>query len=222
MLDDVRTLVRDQIRDNADRVDAEQVDRAIALAVIQLDQDRPCSVVRDVVSAGGYMVPVPTDANNVIGVEYPINRSPPAILTRQDWAIYAAPAGAQVQLAYQTAANSVVRMTLNIPHVLDDSTDTITPAAHEAVASYAAAILLDQMSAATSSDIVPTIAADTVNPGNKPDNFASRARTLRQRYYDLLGIDPKRVKSASTNVRVVVPSSTGGRRLTHNRRRTWL
>jgi hypothetical protein len=222
MLDDVRTLVRDQIRDNADRVDAEQVDRAIALAVTQLDGDRPRKVVRDVTSAGGYLVPVPADALDVVSIEYPIGRNPPAILARPDWSIYVDPTGPQVLVSDRTAANSVVRMTLVVPHALDDATDTITPTAHEAVASYASAILHDQMSAQTSSDNTPTIAADTVNPGNKPDNFASRARTLRQRYYDLLGIDPKRVQSASVNVRVVVPSSIGGRRLTHHRRRPYL
>lgn len=101
------------------------------------------------------------------------------------------------------------------PHCLfaDADTDTLPPDDMEAVASYAAAVLFDQIAAATSGDSSLTIAADAVDHKQKPSEFAKRATTLRQRYHDLLGIDPKRLKGGSTLAQVRLPSSRGGRRL---------
>ena len=95
----------------------------------------------------------------------------------------------------------------------------IPEADREAVASYAAAVLFDQMAATTSGDSNPTIPADAVAHAAKPEAFAKRAERLRQRYYDLLGIDVRRTRPASAMAVQPLSASDGGRRLTHWRRR---
>jgi hypothetical protein len=207
MLDDFRTLVRDMIRDSADRVDAEQVDRALGLAIVQYGKDRPRRVVEDVISPGGKVLDFPAGALRVLDIEYPVAEFPTSRLCSDQWSVYEAPNGRQIVLDVSTLPASYVRLTVNRPHLLTDSDDTIPDVDREAVASYGAAILFDQMSAATSADGNPTISADAVNHQAKPDNFAKRAERLRQRYYDLLGIDPKRVQAASVNVTVPLASS---------------
>ena len=222
MLNDYQVLVNDMIRDGNGRIDAEQLDRAIGLAVIQYGKDRPREVVEDIISPGGKILDVPENAIRVIGIEYPVAEMPTSHLLSDQWGIYKAPNGEKIILDVHTLMASYVRLTMVRDHILTRTDDTIPAVDREAVGSYAAAILFDQMSAATSADGNATIEADAVNHQGKPDNFAKRAATLRQRYYDLLGLDPKRVQGASVNVTVALPSSTGGRRLTHHRRRTWL
>ncbi|TXH32519.1 MAG: hypothetical protein E6Q98_24655 [Rhodospirillaceae bacterium] len=219
MLDDFRTLVNDMIRDNVERVTADQLDRAIGRAVIQYGKDKPRAVVEDIVSPGGKVLDFPDGAIRVIGIEYPVAEMPASRLRSDQWSVYEAPAGKQIVLDIATQAASYVRLTVTRRHLLSDDDDTIPDTDQEAVASYAAAILFDQISADTSGDGSPTIAADAVNHQAKPDNFAKRAERLRQRYYDLLGIDPKRVQAASVNVTVPMASTTGGPRLLHHRRR---
>ena len=222
MLSDYQVLVNDMIRDSADRVDAEQLDRAIGLAVIQYGKDRPREVVEDIVSPGGKILDMPQNAIRVTSIEYPVAEFPISRLHSDQWGIYKAPDGEKIILDVHTLMASYVRLTVVRNHILTETDDTIPSVDREAVGSYAAAILFDQMSADTSTDGNPTIAADTVNHQAKPDSFAKRAERLRTRYYDLLGLDPKRVQGASVNVTMPSRSTTGHRRLTHGRHRWWL
>lgn len=218
MLDDLRALVADLVRDDVERVGSAQGDRAINAAVIQYTKDRPRRSVEDVVSEGGSWLPLPEGALRVVQVETPPDQVPPRILPARAWGHYTAPLGVRILLTQPLAADTAVRLTVTRPHVLTDAEDTLPEEDREAVASYAAAVLLDQIATATSGASTPTIPADTVDHGSKPTNFASRATTLRQHYHDLLGIDPKRQRPASAvATQPLAPSYGGAGRLTHRR-----
>jgi hypothetical protein len=219
MLDDLRRLVGDLVRDDAERVATGQSDRAISLAVVQYDKDRPRRCVEDVVAPGGGSLALPDGARRVVQVEAPAGIIPPCVLPSRAWGHYNAPDGVKLLFPAPLAEGTPVRLTLTRAHDLTASVDTIPEADREAVASYAAAVLFEQIAATTSGVSSPTIPADTVDHGSKPVNFAKRAELLRQRYYDLLGIDVKRQQPASAVATQPLPASDGGHRLTHFRRR---
>lgn len=219
MRDDIRDLVDDLVRDDASRINPEQQDRAITAAVAQYSKDRPLRDVEDVVAAGGHRIDMPAGTQRVEAVEYPVDQAVPAFLAASAWGHYHAPGGIFLIFTRPIAAGATVRLTLLRPHALAEAEDTIPEADREALASYAAAVLFDQIAATTSGDSNPTIPADAVNHASKPESFAKRAERLRQRYYDLLGIDVKRTRPASAMAVQPLSASDGGRRLTHWRRR---
>jgi hypothetical protein len=118
----------------------------------------------------------------------------------------------------QSTRGEMVRATYTIAHVLDAAEDTVPVGDQEPVASYAAAMLLDMLASLYSGDSDSTIQADSVNHQSKAGEFAARARTLRKRYFDDLGIDQKRNQAAGVVVNLDMASSLGRDRLTHPRR----
>lgn len=219
MLADLQELVDDMVRDDASRIDAGQRDRALSLALVQYGRDRPRRIVADeTMPANGRIMP-PEGARDILAIEFPIDQVPPRFLSPHQWQPYDAPEGRCLLVLARIQPDETIRVTYAGPHVLADDECSIPETDREAVGSYAAAILFDQIAAMTSGDGNPTIPADTVNHGAKPENFAKRAERWRQRYHDLLGIDVKRVKAASVVVTTPLASTTGGGRLTHGRGR---
>lgn len=214
---DYQNIVGNLARDDAGRLDVDARDTAIALAVIRYSKDRPLSAVEDVASLGGHYLVLPTgwdaDSSDVQAVEYPIGNVPPNYLGG-NWRNNT-PTGVQIGIPSSLTTGELVRMTYTKPHVLEGEIDTLPVRDREAVASYAAAILFDQLAATYSGDTDSTIMADGVNHGDKSGRFASRANKLRQRYFDELGIDPKRLVAASVTVDLDMHSSLGRDRLTH-------
>lgn len=227
MIDDLRVLVDDLVRDVVGRVGDDARDRAIGLAVVQYAKDRPRTAVADLsaIVDGDPVVrrlPLPAgwgDDSDIVSIEHPIGHVPPRLLPRETWSRLQTPTGVVIALPRCTTAGDVHRMIFTVAHVLDDTTDTVPVADREAVAQYAAAILLDQVAALTSGDSGSTIKADAVDHGASGPNYAERARTARKRYHDLLGIDPKRMKAASVTVHPPLPTTTGQGRLLFRRPR---
>lgn len=224
MLADLRTLVDDLVRDVVGRLGAEARDRAIGLAVVQYGKDRPRMRVADLAAVDDPLPrhlewPAAIDAASApVAIEYPIGHVPPRMVPRHAWALLETPAGRVLGLPGYIPAGAVCRLTWTLPHQLADDEDTIPAGDREAVAQYAAAVLLDQVAAMTSGDQSSLIQADAVDHKDSGPNYAARAGTARRRYHDLLGIDPKRVQAASVTVNPPLPSTTGGRRLLFWRR----
>lgn len=220
MLADLQKLVDDMVRDDAQRIDADQRDRALSLALVQYGRDRPRRIVTDQIMPDDGLIVPPEGARAVLSIEHPVGHRPPRYLSPHQWMPYDTPEGRCIMLATGgIPAGDEMRVTFAGAHEVDDDGGTVPIVDHEAVASYAAAILFDQIAAMTSGDGNPTIPADAVNHGAKPENFAKRAERWRQRYHDLLGIDAKRTKAASVVVQQPLASTTGGSRLTHGRGR---
>lgn len=227
MIDDLRVLVDDLVRDVVGRVGDDARDRALGLAVVQYAKDRPRMAVADLAaivdgSPTIRRLPLPTDwtdGSEIVSIEHPIGHVPPRLLPRETWSALRTPTGVVIALPHGADAGEVHRLIYTVAHALDGTTDTIPIADREAVAQYAAAILLDQVAALTSGDSGSTIKADAVDHGASGPNYAERARTARKRYHDLLGIDPKRMKAASVTVHPPLPATTGLGRLLFGRRR---
>ena len=222
-LSDYQSLVESLVRDDTGKVGANDLDVAIALAVDRYSADRPRHKSEDLVSPGGNTLPLPTtdyDAtfSEIESLEYPIGEFPPVFIDSTAWALYTAPTGDQLTLAQSLSTGQEVRALFTIKHVLDETTDTIPAIDKEAVASWAAAFLCDQLASLYSGDSDTTIQADNVDHGGKAREFAMRANSLRKRYHDLLGIDPKRNAAAGVVVDMDMSNSVGGDRLTHPRR----
>lgn len=221
-LTDYQTLTDNLVRDDAGKLTPTERDRAIAAAVIRYSKDRPRTKVEDIAAPGGNYLPLPVGwdegFSNLDSLEYPLGKMPPEHLESGSWGMYNAPGGWQVMVLQTLPAGAAVRSTYTIRHVLDANTDTLPETDREAVASYAAALLLDQLASLYSGDSDSTISADSVQHQSKASEFAARARVLRKRYFDDLGIDTKRNAAAGAVVNLDLASSLGRDRLTHPRR----
>ena len=222
MLIDYQALVAAAVRDEAQKLSAGDIGSAITQAVARYSKDRPRLKVQDVVAPGGNLLPLPAawqaDFSQLSSLEYPIGNVPPDIIGAGGWAMYVAPDGLMVQVMAAISAAATVRVTYTIAHVLSDVADTITVMDREPVSSYAAAMLCDQLASLYSNDQDSTIKADSVQHTSKAGEFARRAKVLRQRYFDDLGIDTKRNVAAGAVVNLDLASSVGRDRLTHPRR----
>lgn len=222
MLADYEQLVAAAVRDDASKLTINEIGSAIVQAVTRYSKDRPREKVEDVIATGGNLLPLPmawqADFSQLNSLEYPVGNVPPDIIRAGGWGMYATPTGLKVQVMDAIQAAKSVRATFTIAHVLSDTVDTIPTGDREPVASYAAAILLDQLASLYSNDQDSTIKADSVQHTSKAGEFAKRAKVLRQRYFDDLGIDTKRNVAAGTVVNLDGASSIGRDRLTHPRR----
>lgn len=221
MLQDYQTLVPRFTRADADDVKVLDVDDALRLAVSRYSKDRPRRVVEDVAAPGGQVLDLPTawvpGFSDIQQIEYPVGDVPPNLL--ESWEIYQAPATESVLIPESIDGGATVRITFTVFHTLDDSTDTIPVVDREAVASYAAALLCDQLAAQYAGDGDSTIQADTVDHGGKSREFGARARTLRKRYTDAIGVDDKSSAPAGVVVDWDNQNSLGHDRLLHTGRR---
>lgn len=188
MLADLQKLVLSLVRDETTRLASDDLDTAIKLALQRYSQDRPRSKVEDVISAGGDTLPLPlawvTDSE-LLGTEYPIGETPPAAL---GCTIYTQPTGDVLMLGAALSIGAIVRLTFTVPHEVTASVNTVSPAYEEAVACWAAALLLEQLAAGAINDSDSTISADTTDRRTKAQEYASRANALKKRYTEALGI----------------------------------
>ncbi|MFZ2868710.1 hypothetical protein [Zavarzinia sp.] len=226
MLADLQDIVGDLVRDAVSRLGDAARDRAIGLAVVQYGKDRPRVIVEDLVSAAGTpkTLPLPADwlqgQSRALSIEYPIGEVPTSLLPRHLWTVATVPTGEIIALPAEAVTGAAHRLAWCRPHVVSAFEDSIPDQDREAVAQYAAGLLLDQLATLTSGDRESTIKGDSVDHGEAAPNYAARAKTARQRYHDLLGIDPKRLQPASVTVNPPLVSSKGEGRLLWRRKRS--
>jgi hypothetical protein len=222
-LAEFQTIVDDLLRDDATRITNTQRDTAIASAVARYSKDRPRQKVEDLTVPGGNLLPLPTawedDFSALQTLEYPLGNVPPSFISSQAHSIYAAPDGLSIMVSYPLRTSETVRATFTIAQVVDEANDTIPMGDREPVCCLAAASLCDQLAAFYSGDSDSTIQADSVNHQSKAQEFASRAKALRKRYLDELGIDAKKNVAAGVVVDLDLTNSQGRPRLTHGRGR---
>ncbi|MGE0256908.1 MAG: hypothetical protein AB7N54_19965 [Alphaproteobacteria bacterium] len=219
-LTDYQSLADDLVRDDSGRIATADRDAAIALAVTRYAKDRPRTAVEDLDSgAGGHLLDLPegweTDFSRLVTLEYPVGAVPPAL--RADWRLYETPAATKIMLADALPASATVRASYTIAHVVDAETDTVPASDREAVTCWAAALLLDQLAAFHAGSTDATIKADAVAPGSKSGDYARRAAAMRKRYFDELGLDPKKAVAAGIVVDLDPRASDGGLRMRDRR-----
>lgn len=218
-LSDLQALVADKIRDVAAEISADERGRAIESGVVRYSQDRPRRFTDPVVTAAATHLALPSDwdpnfsrLEKVEVAEGDDSRDISAEIRR-------VLGSDRIQLLESVTIGTELYVTFTLPHVLTEEDDSIPSLDRGAVANWAAAELLDQRAVLKTADIVPTIDADSVDHGSKSGDFARRAKDLRQRYFDHLGIDPKRNVAASAIVDLDRGDQRGYDRLTHPQRR---
>ncbi len=149
------------------------------------------------------------------GWEYPVDDDPPSLLAVATVRVEEVPSGLRLRLP-QPVTTGDVRVRYTATHILSDTEDTTLVTDREAIAAYAAAALLDQLAAKSSSDTDSTFGADQINRGTSSSTYAARAKDLRQRYQDQLGLNPDRQVAAGAVVAITSPAGNDGRpQLTH-------
>lgn len=220
MLSDYETLVASLVRDTDSQLSTSQIQNAIALAVYEYSKRKPDKKVQDVTGDGTRLLPLPAawqdDFSHIRTIEYPIGDVPPTLL--EGYSLYESPGATQILLKSAVASGENARVTFTIRHQVDAVTDTITIDDREAVASYAAALGCQQLASLYSGDQDSTIQSDSVDHQGKASRYSSRARELRARFYQQLGIDPKKNVAAGVEVNLDLDDSLGGDRLTHSKR----
>lgn len=221
-LSDLQSIVDDLLRDDANRITDTQRDTAITTAVARYSKDRPRKKVEDLIAPGGNLLPLPAaweiDYSRVGALEYPIGSVPPNLISSQDFSMYATPSGETIMVRDSLPVSAIVRTTYSIAHEVTVSADTVPMGDREPVCCLAAASLCDQLAGLYSGDSDSTIQADSVNHQSKAAEFASRAKALRKRYLDELGIDAKKNVAAGEIVDMNLKDSQGYPRLTHGTR----
>lgn len=219
MLTDYQDLVDDLVRDDTGKVTAADRDVAIGLALSRYSQDRPDRKVEDLTGDGTAFLALPagwqSDFSTLQSLEYPLGNNPPSLVAAGKWRLYDTPAGRQIMLASTVPTGAAVRATFTVRRQLDDAADTIPVDHREPVASYAAALVLDELASLFSGDSDSTIQADAVAHVTKGQEYAARARALRKRYFDVLGASEGRLAPASGVVDLDLADSRRQDRLQH-------
>jgi hypothetical protein len=223
MLSDYQTLVTELVRDDAGKIAAAEKDRAIDLAVKRYSKDRPQVKVEDLTPESANLLPLPasweSDFSELRSLEYPIGDVPPTLLETGRYDFYHSPTALKIQVLDAVAvAAANVRASYTIKHVVSASADTIPIQDREPVACWAAAILADELAAFYSGGTDSSVQADSVEQRSKAEEYAARARGLRKRYHDELGIEEKKAAPAGVVVNLDQPDSRGEDRLLHLRR----
>lgn len=212
-------LVDRIIRDEEERIRTQDRDRAIQMAVTRFSKDRPEVKVEDLTSTDGRYIDLPAswvnESSGVQSMEYPIGNFPPTYISDSLWQLYETPSTEKLMLISAITAGASVRVTYTIPHILSDSTNTIPERSKEPIASYAASLLYDQLASFYTGETDSTISVDNVDHQGKGALFASRAKILRQRYYDEMGVNPKRNVAAGCVVNLDLTDWRGRDLLTH-------
>lgn len=218
---DFQSIVQDLVRDDASRITIAQRDTAIANAIARYSKDRPRTKVEDVVATGASLLSLPVawdDEFSVVNaIEYPVGQVPPSYLANNNWQIYQSPTGKAILTSSALSNGATYRVAFSIQHVLDDGNDTVPRGDREPVCCLAAASLLDQLAAETAGSSDSTIKADAIDYQSASSQYAARAKALRKRYTDELGIDDKKNVSAGMVVSFERGNSLGRQRLTHGR-----
>ncbi len=199
-LEDFQGLIDNMVRDDSGEITVEQRDQALLLAVVRYSTDRPVEVINQVTAAGGPFLALPPDwdlqFSRLVEFGEPDGDDVRPIDAEEEMSLI----GPRIRAAEDLTAGGQYLITMTALHQVDAEADTIPIRDREAVANWAAALLLDQLATLYSGHRQPTINADSVDWQTKGRDFAARAKAKRQAYLDHLGIDPKRTVAHGTVV----------------------
>ena len=206
------------MRDDTNELTPDDVESGIEFAVSRYSKDRPRSIVEDVVAPGGQFLPTAWVGgfSEIQALEYPIGSVPPNLL--EGFGIYEAPGGEEIHVTQRLPDSVNVRISFTVFHILSQTVDTVPLADREPLACYAAAHCCEQLASLFSGDSDSSIQADSVDHAGAGDRFSRRADKLRRRYFDELGIEPKRNQAAGVVVDMDLSDSLGRDRLLHSGR----
>jgi len=192
MIEYYQHVVRDLVRDDADRITTEQTDTAIASAVARYSGESPRTVVEELEDQSGHYI-APTSwvagRSRLASVEYPVGEVPPALVPDGAAMVIAEPDGTErVALVDALPAASTVRVRFTAPHEVTGQADTIPVERRLGIALLAASLLCGQLASWYANQTDSTIAADGVEHKTKSELWASRERTYLKQAEGVLGM----------------------------------
>ncbi len=222
-LADHQALIASLVPDAVGELVQADRDQALAAAVSRYSQDRPRPTYETVTAqAGTSFLALPAawveGFSKLTRVERPIGEAPPSYLPSEAWALTLTALGERIWLETPAAAGEEIGAVFTAPHAVDAGQDTVPESDRVAVACFASSLLCEQLATLTAGQGAPTIDADSVDYGARSRDLARRAGAFAQRYYDHLGIDPKRNVAAGTVVAPRESDSRGSPRLFHGPR----
>lgn len=200
-------------------------DIAIQMAVKYYSRLRAAEKVADIAGTGVYDYTLPTDwvdgASTVKQVEYPAGEQQPVYLYLEDITLYRTAAALKLRfLKISPAAGKTIRLTYTGLHTVTAGSASIPISDEDAVSALAAAYACEALSTHYAKTTEPTLQADVVDHRSKSQEFAGRAKRLRQIFLSSLGIrEENEVAPASGTRDWFTDSSWGEDRLLHPRDR---
>jgi hypothetical protein len=207
-----RAAIAPVIHDEQAWIDSGSMDRFIQQTIQQrYSKDKPIVLVSDVPGNGTAFLPLPVafagqpaangqpavpaaygtfdpDFSNISEIEYPAGLIPKQTVRPEDWNVYQAPTGWQLQvLSFVPQIGQVCRVTWTAQHNPNGS--TVYQGDFFAVVDYAASLCLDAMAARTSQFGDSNLGADTTNYRTKSQEYLTLAKATRRKYFNHFGID---------------------------------
>ena len=219
---DYLDLMAQRVQDTDERLTPDDFLRALRAAVVRFSKDRPACNVIDLEGNGFVQMPLPAgfdpELSRINSIEYPIGDNPPAMMATEAYSVRQTPTGWYLFVDTPLYAPDALRANWTGQHTVDATTDTIHAMYLDAVCDWAAHLLAHDLATLYSGDSDPTINADSVDHNGKSRAFASRSKTLAERYWNALGIQPKRNAAAGVVVDMDTTGFQGRARLQHHRR----
>ncbi|MBF0416993.1 MAG: hypothetical protein HQL86_01935 [Magnetococcales bacterium] len=216
-LTDLQSMVRRMTRTDEATITAEDIDAAIRTAVWRYSNERARVMVAEIRVADGPVFALPDG--------WEIGFSSLATIERGEGGMEGEPLPLSVLRIEETATGwrmrltgpvdtSVLRLRYTVPHRVTQTEDTLAQREWEAVSTYAAAHLLEQIAAAKSGDVDSSLGADMASRSTPAQEFAARSKQLFARYREMIGTRTERTIPAG----VVVAPIQKRVGLTHGRR----
>jgi hypothetical protein len=186
--------VKAVLQDGASKLADADRQRFIRQAIAErYSQDRPQELVSELTGDGTNDLALPAgferDFSNVRQLEYPIGEIPPALVEQEDLQIYRTPAADKLRVLSTAIGNTEkAYLTWTARHNSDGS--TVAARDFYAVCDLAAAAAFEALAAIYAQTGDSSVGADAVNYRSKSQEYLALAKTLRQRYYTHMGIDP--------------------------------
>jgi hypothetical protein len=200
---------------------------AIGAALKRYSGHRPRIVVEDEDGNGGfdYLLTLLADwtegFSTIKTVEYPVDDTEASadVLSDDQWTIYQKPSGKCLRFLEDTPETTEdIRITYTALHTCTDAACTAPTYDEEALQILAASIFCEMLAAYYAQTQDSTIQADSVDHKSKASEYAARARSYRQMYFNHIGIKEGETPAASLTRDQDAAGSWGGDKMTHPRR----
>ena len=223
-----RELAQSIVRDDVGALTLDDSEDALQDAVSHYSRFRPRRFVEDLTAVADKVLTRDVagdlsdwdESSAVESIEYPAGLVPPSIEAHQT---YLAPGGALSLYVEELPQGETARVTYTARHLVAASTCTVPQSDYEAVGSWMAARLLEELAARGAAVTDSTMAADSVERNSQSRDYRALAKGYRDRFYELLGIDRRdqmRTPGASATATMGQRRlSVGTRRITHGRHR---
>ena len=219
-LADIRERIISEVKDESGKLeDPRDIDNGIETALKEYSGHSPDTLVEDVAGNGTHDLDLPAgwvdEFSSIKSIEYPIGDVPATHLDDDEYAIYEDPAGDKLRLVNNSPeATESVRVKFSIFR----TAATVPDKDIEAFILLGASYCLDKLANAFIQSSDSLISADSVDRQSKSREAGIRAKSLRKRYREQMGLKEGDITPpASATVDLDYKYPGGGRRLTHPR-----